>query len=216
MTTLASALILRARTLCADLDVVRWTDAEFLAGLNEAEREIVSIRPRAYMKTASIPLVAGTKQSLPADGITFSEYVRYMGTDGATPGLTATKVSRFLLDTRKPGWHSVTATAVPEHFVYDEDSPAQFYVYPPNTGAGDAEVIYAAIPPALTATSSPINLPDLYTTPIVDFMVSRAFIKDSESAFNAERSAYHRRMFDAFFGLKERSDAQVVPKSAAG
>lgn len=214
MTTLASAIITDALLAAQDPDQIRWTESECLGFLSDGEREIVNARPSAYARNGNTPLIAGTRQSIPSDGIEFIDYVRHMGA-GSTAGRAARKVSKALLDAQNPDWHTATAAAAPQHFMHDPTVPRTFYVYPPATGGTYAEIVYSATPPQLGSAASPINLPDIYRGPLLDYVLYRMFLKDSEFSNNADRAVFHRKAFDNSLGLGDRSSAVVESKHNA-
>ena len=209
-TILASATIGKAKILVQDTSTVRWQDAEWLGWLNDGQREIAIIRPSAYTKIASIPLVAGTRQTLPADGVAFVEFMRNMGVGGATPGRAARKVTRRLMDAQTPNWHSQTQSAVVQQYVYEPMSPKTFYVDPPSNGTTQAEVLYEASPPDVATLSSVIALDDVYANALLDYLLYRAYSKDSEFIGNAERAVLYRKAFETSLGLKAQSDATAI------
>lgn len=210
-TILASAIIGKAQILAQDTTAIRWTLPELLGWLNDGQREIAIIRTNAFTKIASIPLVAGTKQTLPADGLQFLEFIRNMGVGGATPGATARKVPRRLLDAQVPGWHSVAGTAVVQHYVFDLLAPKNFYVYPPSLGTTQVEVLYSCTPTDCATQASVISADDIYETPLLDYLLYRMYAKDSEFVGNAERSLLYRKQFDTAIGIKQMADTAVLP-----
>lgn len=208
MTTLASTLIGKAKTLAQDPGV-RTADSEWLGWLSEGVREICIIRPSAYTITTSQPLVAGSKQSIPVDGVRFLDYVRSMGVSGSSPGAAARRVMRRRLDASNPSWHAAAPSAVPQHFMFDEDAPTEFYVYPPSDGTTQAEVRYSATPADIASLGATIPIADIYAGPLIDYLMYRAYQKDTEFAGNAERALLHRKAFETTMGLKAISDAEA-------
>ena len=59
-------LLTRIRNVLQDTTNVRWTDIELRDYINDAQREIVNLRPDSSATTSNIALVAGTKQTLPS------------------------------------------------------------------------------------------------------------------------------------------------------
>lgn len=210
MATLASALILRAQQLAQDLDTVHWTEAEWLEWLNDGQLQIVVLRPSANTKTVSAPLVAGTKQAIPADGVMFLDITRNMGVGGATPGPAPRRVKRRVLDAFNPSWHTATATAVVEHFVFEDVDSKTFYVYPPATGAAQVELRYSARPTAVLNSASAITLDDIYANCLLDYMLYRAYSKDTEVQANLDRAALYAKTFEGFLGAKSKADVAAA------
>ena len=58
-------LISRVQDTLQDTTGVRWIEAELLRYINDAQREVVNLKPDATATTANMALVVGTKQSLP-------------------------------------------------------------------------------------------------------------------------------------------------------
>ena len=148
-TVTAKAIIDKAAIQLTDISGVRWTRAELLGWINDAQRQIVIMSPNATNKISVVKLNAGTRQSLPSDGWTLLEVVRYMGTAGTTPGRAVRLASREQIDSFNPNWHSDTATVVPQHYIFDLQDQTAFFVYPPNTGTGYVEINYSPDPPDL-------------------------------------------------------------------
>lgn len=212
-TILASAIIGKAQVLAQDSTAIRWPLSEWLGWLNDGQREVAIIRPSAYSKIASVPLVAGTRQALPADGVQFLEFIRNMGVGGAIPGQSARKVTRRLMDSQTPNWHSQTASVVVQHYIFDPLSPKTFYVYPPSTGTTQVEVMYEASPPDVATLGGVISLDDVYSNVLLDYLMYRAYSKDSEFIGNAERAVLYRKAFENSLGLKTQADAASVAAS---
>ena len=209
-TILASTQIAKAQILSQDTTAIRWAMSEWLGWLNDGQREIAIIRPSAYSKIANVPLVAGTRQTLPADAVAFVEFMRNMGVGGAVPGQSARPVTRRLMDSQTPNWHSQTQSAVVQHYIFEPLSPKTFYVYPPSLGTTQVEVLYEASPPDVATVSSVISLDDVYANALLDYLMYRAYSKDSEFIGNAERAVLYRKAFETSLGLKSQADAAVV------
>ena len=76
----------------------------------------------------------------------------------------------------------------------------------------DIEVIYSTAPADITYSSTAvITLDDIYANAILDYMLYRAYQKDSEYAGNAERSMMHYQSFANALGIKSRADAAIDP-----
>lgn len=206
-TILASAILGKAQTIIQDTTGVRWPQTELLGWLNDGQREVCILRPDACTKIASIALVAGTKQTLPADGIMVIEVLRNMGAAGTTAGNAIRKVPRQVLDGQVPGWHAATATASVQHYTTEIRAPKNFYVYPPSTGSTQVEVLYAAAPTDAALVSSVIGIDDIYSNCLIDYVLYRAYSKDTEYAGNAERAMLCRKAFENTLGLKAQADA---------
>jgi hypothetical protein len=210
----ALSVIQRASTLLQDTTNIRWPQAELLDWLNDGQREIVLFKPNAYSRNVVVPLVAGTKQALPADALALTEVVRNMGANGTTPGGAIRVVNREILDAQVPNWHAATPNAAAKHYIYNPLDPKVFYVYPPQpaTGQGRVEIIYPAVPGNITLADN-ILLDDIYLTVLVNYIMHRAYSKDTEYAANATLASAYYQAFTAMLGSKTASEAATNPNA---
>ncbi len=210
----ASYIIGRARTLLVDESAVRFSDSELLGWVNDGQREIVVLRPDANQVVANVVLVAGTRQSIPADGYQLVEVYRNMGT-GTTPGRAVRKVEREYMDSAMPAWHAATPENDVHHYMYDPRTPRTFFVYPPAVGGRAVEVAYSAAPALLPEASSVIGIGDSYANALLDYVMYRAMAKDSEHPANAQRAVAYRQAFENSLGLKAQADSGQVAQADA-
>lgn len=207
---LASAIISRARTVLTDSDGSRWTDSELLGWVNDGQRAIALVRPDASVADTAVSLVAGTKQSIPANGLRLLDVMRNMNADGSG-GRSVRNVDRDILDTQDFNWHSTTQAQVIKNFVYDNRNPKIFYVYPPAAVGAILEIIYSQNPTDCDTTSSTIFLADIYAEPLLNYVLYRAYSKDAEFAANAQLSASYLAVFNSMLGIKTKKDASYSP-----
>ena len=76
--TTGTKLLARIEATLQDTANVRWTEAELLNYIYDAQREITNIKPDATATHANVQLVTGTKQSIPTDGLKLISVVRNM------------------------------------------------------------------------------------------------------------------------------------------
>lgn len=206
-TITAQSIINKASTLLNDTSNVRWTRAELLGWLNDAQRQIVVLQPSSTSKLATIQLVSGTRQTIPSDGWLLLKVIRYMGTNGTTPGRALRVVSQQVMDAYNPYWHSDRPTLTPQSYVFDEQEKTAFYVYPPNTGAGYVQINYSPEPVDLTTESQAIVVRDIFEPAIVDYICYRAMSKDAEYAPGVALAGNYLTTFNAALGIK--TDAEI-------
>lgn len=206
-TITAQAIVDRARHILQDTTTggTRWLDPELLKWVNDAQREIVLLKPNAYSAVESVTLEAGTRQNLPAAGLLLLAIVRN------TTGHAVRRVDRNIMDSENSAWHTDTQSANVEHYVFDEDAPDTFWVYPPNNGAGSVEIIYSKSPADLADLSDPITLNDIYSNVILDYILYRAYSKDTDYAGNATRASNHYNAFNNSLGVKVKAEATSSP-----
>lgn len=217
--TTTAALLSRAAVILQDPTNIRWPQTELLDWLNDGQREIALFKPNVFVKNVNVQLAAGTKQSLPADGVSLVDVVRNMGTNGSTPGAAIRVVTREILDAQVSGWHSSTANATVKHYVYTPLDPKTFYVYPPQpTGAGtqnNVEIIYVASPTDATLVST-ITIDDVYMTALLDYILFRAYTKDAEYANNAQLATAYYQQFQAILAGKAAAEMAANPNASMG
>lgn len=230
MAIAAKDIIRRAVETLQDNTSIRWPVNELVRYLNDGQREVVLYRPDAMVTSAEITCVAGTKQNIPVGGSKLIEVIRNAA---ATSKKQAVRmVNREILDAQMPNWHGLTGTVDILHFMYDPRDPRTFYVYPPATAAAKLEVVYAAYPTDITEPSngalwdevgrggtSPnftytnISLPDIYGNVLLDYILYRAYTKDSEYAGNASRAQSHYSAFTNALGNEVKATMNVAPTS---
>lgn len=221
MAITAQSIVRRVVETLQDNTSVRWPVNELVRYLNDGQREIVLYRPDAMVTNAAVALAAGSKQSLPANGAKLIEVVR--NTSGTKRSVRL--VNREILDSQSPNWHNLTGATEILHFMYDPRDPKVFYVYPPAAASGASlDVVYAALPtdvtePAdgalYTAVTGNISVPDIYGNVIQDYILYRAYSKDSEYAGNASRAQAHYGAFANALGIEMKATVNFQPNTAA-
>ena len=167
---------------------------------------------------ATVTCVAGTKQTLPANGAKLIEVIRNARAAGTKRAVRM--VNREILDAQMPGWHALAGVDDVLHFMYDPRDPRVFYVYPPATTSTQLDIVYAAYPTDIvepadgatyTAVTGNISLPDIYGNVLQDYILYRAYTKDSEYAGNAQRAQAHYAAFANALGIEIKATVAVAP-----
>lgn len=213
----AQSIIRRVVETLQDNTSIRWPVSELVRYLNDAQREVILYRPDAAVTNASVTLVAGSRQSLPSGGTKLVEVVR----NSAGTKRAVRMVNREILDAQLPGWHAQTGVTEVLHYMYDPREPRVFYVYPPAAASGaSVEVTYASVPADIaepadgalyTAVSGNIGVPDIYANAVQDYVLYRAYTKDSEYAGNAARAQAHYAAFANALGVEIKATVAVGP-----
>ena len=152
--------------------------------------------PEAVLVALDVPIVAGTKQTLPVGSIMLVRLNRNMGSSGAVPGEAPRRVSMAMMDLHRPTWNADTPTLVVKNWMYDTRTPRVYYVYPPMSGATTLEAEYSVIPAVVASGTDTIALDDFYVNPIIDYVLWRAFSKDIEIPGMKSKAEAHRAAFD--------------------
>tara|TARA_R100000742_G_scaffold4006_1_gene1073 strand:- start:3310 stop:3972 length:663 start_codon:yes stop_codon:yes gene_type:complete len=205
-------LIDRAEEILQDTTNVRWTQQTLLNYLNDAQREIVLFRPDANPVNASFTLAQAAKQTLPTAALRLLSI--YANASPATKPIT--NIERRVLDDQIEDWHGTTGTSV-EHYVYDPVDPKIFYVYPHPSGGGHTiSIVYSSAPSDITignfsSDTTVISLDDVYANAILDYMLYRAYQKDTEYAGDMNRAGVYLQAFQSSLGIKAQVDAASMP-----
>ena len=207
MTFKSQDVLSRVSTTLQDGGHIRWPLSELHGYLNDGLRDIVSIKPNALSKTVNLDLAEGTKQTLPATYTVLSRVSRNM-IDATTGGRAIrTMDSRSIMDSFMPGWQSeadVPFAATVVHVIHDIAEPRTFYVVPGNNGDGIIEAVVGSYPTPSPVPGSPtvlsnytdnVDMPDIYMNALTDYVLYRAYSKDSRVAGSAARSQAHFALF---------------------
>lgn len=218
MAVSAQSVLKRVVDQLMDLTNVRWTAAELVRYLNDGQKEILIYRPDATGTTATVNLVAGAKQALPAGAFKLLDVVRNSGGTKAA----VRKIDQKLLDAQLPDWYNLTGQTVIKHYMYDPRDARVFYVYPPAAAANAAlEIFYSIYPAAITepadgaaytTVSGDLSVGDSYSNALIDYILFRAFAKDSEFGGNITRAQAHYAAFQNGVGVEASATATVSPQ----
>lgn len=195
----------------------RYTQRELVTWLNEGQKAIAKYVPSSCSRVDAIKLAPGTKQSItkvlaanvkPGDGstakdlygIALSSLIRNMGANGETPGRAIRVLDRETLDSFTPDWHTQTGAHV-EGFVYDPRTPQVFYVTPGVKAdatlwveaqliANPDEVLVSGSYGMDGADTTVVSIDEQNTDDLTNYILARAYAKDSESANVAMSSMY--------------------------
>lgn len=214
-------LIARAQTLLVDTTATRWAATELQYWLNDSYREIINIRPDANTQTGTHTCAAGYRQDITTGFATALKLLDVISNVAATSNKKSVRlVDRRALDDQRPGWYTETATVNIEKYMYDQRLSTEFLVYPPATTLAQLEVLYSVVPTPHTLTAlqlvdptntEVIKINDSYANAILDYILYRAYTKDSDQPNNAARAVAHYQAFQASLGVKNQTDAATQP-----
>lgn len=218
MAITAQSIVHRVVDILQDTTSVRWPVSELVRYLNDGQREVVLYRPDATIKSATVACVAGAKQSLPTDGAKLIDVIRNSASAGTNKAVRM--VAREVLDAQIPNWYGLTGELDVVHFTYDPRDPKTFFVYPPALTTTRVDITYSAFPtdvsePAAGSTyddvSGNLDLPDIYGNVVTDYILYRAYSKDSEYAGNAQRAQAHYGAFANALNIEVQGTTGVAP-----
>lgn len=185
----------------------RWPKAELINYFNTAQRAIVISRPDAsIVEKSDFACVAGTKQTLPEDGLRLVD-VRSM-TTGAIRSRTRAEITDLY-----PDWFTTTGSTAAEALIYDEREPKRFFLFPGVSDGLLIELVYSATPPLRTESeidAGETDLDTVYTPAVIEYMLYMAHSKDFEYS-EIQKAQTHLAMFNNILGIKSQSDAAMTP-----
>lgn len=160
MTVSVNSVIDRVQQVLQDTTGVRWPVVEELVlWINDAQREIALLKPDASAVNETVTLAAGTKQTIPSNGNRLLKVVRNVV--GTAPSSSIRLIDGNILDSQTPDWHSAGVsgaaahTTTIKHYIYNDQNPRVFYVYPGALGSTvKVDIIYSANPAPVQALSA--------------------------------------------------------------
>lgn len=191
----------------------RWRREHLLEYLNQGLKEIGAYRPDAFAKTYRIDLVPGRKQSAP-NGDAVQSVSLGNGKDSM-----AHKSSSELLKSFS-AYHDAptplrTINGVIQYKVRsisrDKTDQSIFYVSPPVPAGAKAslEIQVNSRPPEYSGDywDKPVGIEDKYYNNLIDFILARAYAKDTESQVSAAKSQRLLQLFYQAMGAKYKIDS---------
>lgn len=222
-------IVKRAQTILQDTTAVRWPLSELQSWLNDAYKEVVMFRPDANSASAVVSLAAGARQKC-ADSasINLPNLLRILdvvrNTHASSDKRAIRRTDRKILDDQRPTWYGDTGSYTIQHYIYDDRLPHEFLVYPPAVVGTTVEMVYSACPTPHTlsdsdlgnvATAETIKVDDIYANALLDYVLYRAYSKDSEYAANQGLATAHYQAFSGSLGAKTTIDVNVSPNTAS-
>jgi len=186
---------------------VEWSVSDLLNFYNLALREIVKLSPRAYSVFETFKMISGAKQQLPSDGLVFMDISANMGTDGSTPGRSPRGTTMEVLAGYLPDWREETAVTEIKNFIPIQQTPNEFWVFPPSDGTGYIQVQFSKTPPTTTYDANDnyraetIPISDEYLDAILNGMLYMAYDDDTDIPGNTPRAAQYRARFLQSVGM---------------
>jgi hypothetical protein len=219
MTLYAEKILTDVRqTLQDEGSTKKWKDEDLVAYLNEGLRTIALFKPDATAKTGNVTLVAGTRQTLPADGLRLIKLTRNMGADGNTPGRPVHVADEQMLSRFAPDWHTRAGADEIENYTYDEQDPKTFWVFPPANAGRQVEGVYSAAPAELDAADLNYDTPavvvpldDVYEAVLKAWVLRCAFGVEISSLSSQRLALRYEQSFASMLGLKWRVDLFTSP-----
>lgn len=194
-------IITTARYLVQDLGtasgIYRQEDAELLGYVNEAIKEVATLRPDLFTTIGDLTCTTGKVEQ----GVTFLDAQALLDVMCIHDGQAITPMDRKALDLFMPAWRQSTAGPA-EHWAPIEGDPLRFLLYPPAPEGQVLDVRYVRIPTTYALADTIGDLPENYAPALADYVVYRAEMKDDEHV-NANRAAAHYTAFKTKIGVTD-------------
>ncbi|WP_319000701.1 phage adaptor protein [Burkholderia metallica] len=184
-----------------EFEFTHWTESDLVEYANDAALQITQWRAGEFSKPHTIDLVAGARQTLPSDGIAFYRVAGTIDRYGRTigqPSATDTAATRIAANWfEQLACRRLTGDYAVRSFASDADDQTAFYVDPPVPPGKkiQAVVLYASVPVRAEA-GDVLLVPAIYHNAVIEWMLYRAYGKDTESATDAMRSTEHHTTFN--------------------
>ncbi len=217
MTIPAKSIIRRVVETLQDPTSIRWPVPELVRYLNDGQREVKLHRPDTVRQTGDIVLVAGSRQTLPTNADKLIEIWHNKSSKRAVQ-----MVDRRILDDQSPNWHALPASADILHYTYDARVPTEFFVYPPAIGGNSlvgafsvnpADIAEPADGSLYAAVAGNVAVIDALANCLQDYILYRAYTKDSEYAGNGARAQGHYAAFANALGIEVKGTVGVMPST---
>lgn len=199
---------------------VRWTEEELAEYLTGAIAQLAALKPTLFTTFVDLVLAPGTIQSVPADYTELIDITLNINADGSE-GSPITKASfsaaralgRPSCAVFRDGYEVRSYTTHPDNDTF-------FYVDPPAPYQENMPRVRALVQLAPNVITSPTDAvvmanttPETYREALKDWMLYRAFAKDTESTDSFQKSQAHYKAFMQFVGSPPR-DKDAVPVAA--
>ena len=213
---LCSVILQNVNFVLDDPNDVKYSLTQKIAAINSALQALVSYRPDAASYTTMMLLVAGTRQTLPSDGVRLLKVIRNRGQRGLSDaGRAIRKADMLVQDALIPDWHETTGQTVIDEYFYDSITPKDFYVYPPAPVSPviGVDISYVRVLPTISASTDTLPVDDYFAPAIQEWMLYSIMGSDDEQNPNYAVARSHQSTFFQLLQIKAASDGAVNPKS---
>ncbi|MCP3941617.1 MAG: hypothetical protein GY710_09070 [Desulfobacteraceae bacterium] len=159
-----------------DVDQVIWTNETLFKYVTEAQNAVILLGVDANIVTAEFILEQSATQTIPGGGVRFIDIPRNVA------GGPVRKIEKKIMDEVVPGWMIETTETGIEHYMFEEEKPTAFWIYPtPSVGTLKIELSYARAVELITKVEDPITLSDIYIPAIKEYLLWRCMSMENEN-----------------------------------
>jgi hypothetical protein len=221
MALVAGSLFAACAGELADREYVRWTKADLAEYLTDAIAVVAALKPTLFTAFESLRLASGIMQTVPGEFTALLDILYNLHQDG-THGEPVNKGSftaaRALGRTACAPIDGV-GYVVRSYTVHPENDTF-FMVDPPVPAIDPLPIVWALLqraPNVIVSETDGVVManttPETYRSILLEWMLYRAFARDTESSDSFNRSQAHYKAFYQFLGLPPR-DRDAVPMAA--
>lgn len=200
----------------------RWTVDELAEYLTGAIAQVAALKPTLFSSFVELTLAPGSIQSVPPDYTELVDVTLNINADGSE-GMPITKASfsaaralgRPACSVFRDGYEVRSYTTHPDNDTYFYVEPA----VPVQSPMPKVRALVQLAPNVITSGTDAVIManttPETYREALKDWMLYRAFAKDTESTDSFQKSQAHYKAFMQFVGSPPR-DKDAVPVAATG
>lgn len=203
-----------SRRILADLGVVSHSVADMVSFVNASQREVVNLVPAANTnKRDYVCTPLETAQPLPADVIRLADVVRNTGADGAVRGAAVRMTTEGELSAYIPRWTQDDAADDVIHYMYDDQIPGEFLVWPRPLAATHLELRTVDMPTDITALGQVLTIGPIYRNAMAYYVVSLALSKIDDDTMRPIAADFAGRCKE-YLGIKVQTDTARKPRES--
>lgn len=215
----ASTIIDRVQRVLNDEAGVRMPASQLVPMLNQAQRDIMSVRPDTTAVVAPWTLDAGPRQNLPSNAYALIDIPA--NTNGTKTSIT--KVPMTLLDAQESGWRGSDPSLTVRHFMHDLRTPRVVWVYPPALLGAVVDLEAPVYPTDIAAPTAPgfesstvvgnISLNDEWESALFSLVAHYAYLTDLEGVNNPALASGYLQRASSILGVQIQATAATAPKN---
>lgn len=195
----------------------RWKVTDLLSYLRDALASLSSYRPDAFSSTEAVTLQPGRMQRLPEGAVSLSSIDSNVD-GGESPVVVAnhTLARAFNMNNCGGDSRSKDCAGNPQYrvrsYTYDPKAPNIFYVSPPVPSSGEYVVQATVVrnAPDIDASNwnDDIGVDLKYVPPIKEYMLGRAYGKETESVTSMRLASSHMAAFYQALGVNYKQESR--------
>lgn len=198
---IASEILDRVSMQLDDQTRTRWTEAMLLNYLTDAMRQMSLERPDSHSTVIVQHLVQGSnRQTIPTGMAKLLRVVRNMGIDGTTPGQFVTATTRDAMETLCTGWVPNAQFDEIDQYAFVQATPQNYWVWPTPSAYAYLELECCADVAQLTAMNATIPFISIWSEPLREYVLYRAFSQNGASQADQARAVAHLQQFYVMIG----------------